>query len=259
MIAEAMEGLIYRAFEEGWDVDSVIEATAAPIAALSESAAAPRSCWWTLGGPTHDPLTVGFGPNGVLELMFSADAPVEPDADARTGMSDRPLASLRAASRSDVGRVRSANEDSFIERPDMGLWVVADGMGGHANGRWASGTIVDAIAPLAPSGDFDIDIRRVADAIHAANGTIHDRSLADGAQMGSTVAALLVQEGYFSVLWVGDSRVYLYRNGQLHQLSKDHTQVQEMVESGLLTPEEAHTHPMSQSWRERWGLNPASK
>jgi serine/threonine protein phosphatase PrpC len=171
-------------------------------------------------------------------------------------MSDRPLRA-RAASRSDVGRVRSANEDSFIERPDMGLWVVADGMGGHANGRWASGTIVDAIAPLAPSGDFDIDIRRVADAIHAANGTIHDRSLADGAQMGSTVAALLVQEGYFSVLWVGDSRVYLYRNGQLHQLSKDHTQVQEMVESGLLTPEEAHTHPMSHVLARAVGVEPS--
>ena len=63
--------------------------------------------------------------------------------------------------------------------------------------------------------------------------------------MGSTVAALIVQEGFFSVLWVGDSRVYLFRDGTLHQLSRDHTQVQEMVDSGLLTPDEAKTHPMS--------------
>jgi serine/threonine protein phosphatase PrpC len=159
-------------------------------------------------------------------------------------MSDRPLR-LRAFSRSDVGRVRSANEDSFLERPEMGLWVVADGMGGHANGRWASGVIVDAIAPLTPLGDLDADIRRVADAIHAANATIYDRSIVDGASMGSTVAALLVQEGFFAVLWAGDSRVYLYRDGVLHQLSRDHTQVQEMVDVGLLTPEEAKTHPMS--------------
>jgi serine/threonine protein phosphatase PrpC len=171
-------------------------------------------------------------------------------------MSDRPLR-LRAASRSDVGRVRSANEDSFIERPDMGLWVVADGMGGHANGRWASGTIVDAIAPLTPSGDFDADIRRVADAVHAANATIHSRALTDGASMGSTVAALLLQEGYFSVLWVGDSRVYLCRKGVLHQLSRDHTQVQEMVESGLLTPEEARTHPMSHVLARAVGVEPS--
>jgi serine/threonine-protein phosphatase Stp1 len=159
-------------------------------------------------------------------------------------MSDRPLR-LRAWSRTDVGRVRTANEDSFLERPEMGLWVVADGMGGHANGRWASGTIVDAVAPLTASGDLDADIRRVADAIHAANATIYDRSRVDGASMGSTVAALLVQEGFFAVLWVGDSRVYLYRNGTLHQLSRDHTQVQEMVDVGLLSPEEAKTHPMS--------------
>jgi serine/threonine-protein phosphatase Stp1 len=159
-------------------------------------------------------------------------------------MSDRPLR-LRAWSRSDVGRVRTANEDSFLERPEMGLWVVADGMGGHANGRWASGTIVDAVAPLTPSGDLDADIRRVADAIHAANATIYERSKVDGASMGSTVAALLVQEGFFAVLWVGDSRVYLCRNGTLHQLSRDHTQVQEMVDVGLLSPDEAKTHPMS--------------
>jgi serine/threonine-protein phosphatase Stp1 len=159
-------------------------------------------------------------------------------------MSDRPLR-LRASSRSDVGRVRTANEDSFLERPEMGLWVVADGMGGHANGRWASGTIVDAIAPLTASGDLDADIRSVADAIHAANATIFDRSQVDGVSMGSTVAALLVQEGFFAVLWVGDSRVYLFRDGMLYQLSRDHTQVQEMVDGGLLTPDEAKTHPMS--------------
>jgi len=159
-------------------------------------------------------------------------------------VSDRPLR-LRAWSRSDVGRVRTANEDSFLELPEMGLWVVADGMGGHANGRWASGTIVDAIAPLTPSGDLDADIRRVADAIHAANATIYDRSRLDGVSMGSTVAALLVQEGFFAVLWVGDSRVYLCRAGTLHQLSRDHTQVQEMVDVGLLSPDEAKSHPMS--------------
>jgi serine/threonine protein phosphatase PrpC len=127
----------------------------------------------------------------------------------------------------------------------MGLWVVADGMGGHANGRWASGVIVDTVAPLTASGDLDADIRRVADAIHAANSTIHERTVADGVSMGSTVAALLVQEGFFAVLWVGDSRVYLFRDGQLHQLSRDHTQVQEMVDAGILSAEEAKTHPMS--------------
>lgn len=163
---------------------------------------------------------------------------------------------LRAAALSDAGRVRTVNEDSFVQRPDMGLWVVADGMGGHVHGGWASGVIAKAIDSLVSSDDFDADVNGVAAAIHAANATIHDRSRSEGASMGSTAAALLVQQGRFSALWAGDSRIYLLRDGALYQLTRDHTQVQELVDAGRLSQEEAKGHPMSHVLARAVGVRP---
>jgi len=164
---------------------------------------------------------------------------------------------LRAAAVSDVGRVRSANEDSFLERSDSGVWVVADGMGGHAHGQWSSNTIVSAVRDLSLSGDFDADVNSLADAIHAANAVIHERTMAEGVSMGSTVVALLVRDRRFAVLWAGDSRIYLCRDGWLHQLTRDHTQVQEMVDAGLLSPEEAKEHPMKHVLARAVGVQPS--
>jgi serine/threonine-protein phosphatase Stp1 len=149
------------------------------------------------------------------------------------------------AALSDTGKVRAANEDAFVAMPALGLWAVADGMGGHANGQWASRVVVDALGRVAISGDFDADALRVGEAIRDANSRIHDEVVALGAKMGSTAATLLVRGGRFAVLWVGDSRVYLWRAGDLHQLTRDHTQVQELVDRGLLSPEDAAHHPMS--------------
>lgn len=171
-------------------------------------------------------------------------------------MGEAPQLRLRAAAVSDVGCVRSANEDSFLERPEVGLWVVADGMGGHAHGQWSSNVIVSAMRDVGLSGDFDTDVQGVADAIHAANATIHERTEAEGVAMGSTVVALLVQDRRFAVLWAGDSRSYLCREGWLHQLTRDHTQVQEMVDAGLLSPEEAKEHPMRHVLARAVGVQP---
>lgn len=146
---------------------------------------------------------------------------------------------------SDVGLKRKANEDSLVERPDINLWAVADGMGGHKNGRWASTTIAEALKGLSVRGEFDADVSAVADAIHAANRQIYQAGQAEGASMGSTVVALLLNGRRFAVLWAGDSRIYLQRGGELHRLTHDHTQVQGMVDAGLLTEAEAAHHPMS--------------
>lgn len=145
---------------------------------------------------------------------------------------------------SHVGVVRSANEDSHASLPWAGVWLVADGMGGHHNGQYASSTIADAVAVITAPDELEGACASVAGAIHQANETIFARSLEEGKQMGSTVVALVLRGTEFAVLWAGDSRAYLYRADQLIQLTRDHTQVEAMLERGLLSPEEAADHPM---------------
>lgn len=156
-----------------------------------------------------------------------------------------PALRVKGAALTDKGCVRALNEDCFCERPDIGLWAVADGMGGHEHGERASAAIVDALGLAQPESDFDDQIVAVANAIHSANKQIYDEGMAGGTQMGSTVVALLVAGGRFAVAWAGDSPAFLLRDGYLHRLSTDHTQVQEMLDRGLLTAEEAKVHPLS--------------
>lgn len=147
--------------------------------------------------------------------------------------------------RTHEGHVRSNNEDSFVAADQNGLWAVADGMGGHENGEWASACVVEELERGPLPEDFDEACREIGARIHRSNELIYRGGVERGVQMGTTVVALYVHGQRFAVLWVGDSRAYLLRGASLHQLSRDHTQVQEMVERGLLSPEEAEEHPMS--------------
>ena len=142
------------------------------------------------------------------------------------------------------GRVRDHNEDSFCARESEGLWAVADGMGGHEGGDWASAKLVEAIDAAELPADFDAACDALAAAVAEANQAILVEARRRGKQMGSTVVVLLVRGIRYAVLWVGDSRAYRLRNGDLEQLSRDHTQVQEMVDRGILSPEDAINHPM---------------
>jgi len=142
------------------------------------------------------------------------------------------------------GRVRDKNQDSFCIRESDGLWAVADGMGGHEGGEWASAKIVEKLGEIEIPAELDEASERVADAIGKANRAIFVEARERGSQMGSTIVSLLVQDQRYIVLWVGDSRAYLLRDGVLTQLSRDHTQVQEMVDRGLMDPSQAADHPM---------------
>jgi serine/threonine protein phosphatase PrpC len=144
-----------------------------------------------------------------------------------------------------VGLTRKNNEDSFCLRPRHCLWAVADGMGGHENGEWASARITDALDSLNIPVAFDDACTAIADAVHQANATIYAEAQARGVRMGSTVVVLYLSGTRFALFWVGDSRGYVLRDGMLHQLTRDHSQVQAMVDKGLITPEEAAGHPMS--------------
>ncbi|PYO94798.1 MAG: Stp1/IreP family PP2C-type Ser/Thr phosphatase [Gemmatimonadetes bacterium] len=157
---------------------------------------------------------------------------------------------ITSAGRSDVGVIRSGNEDSFRMIPDRGIFVVADGMGGHAAGEVASDMAVHIVADEIHSlkGLTDQQVAdRMRAAIRTANGQIFQRTLTehDKRGMGTTVTALTLFSTRFLIGQVGDSRAYLLRDGKLSQLTKDHSYVQEQVDAGYLTPEQARTHPYS--------------
>lgn len=157
---------------------------------------------------------------------------------------------ITSAGRTDVGVIRSGNEDSLILVPDRGIFVVADGMGGHAAGEVASEMAVRFVARELESlrGLSDEQVAdRMRGAIRAANGAIFQRTLTehDKRGMGTTVTALTLFGTRFLIGQVGDSRAYLLRDHRLSQLTKDHSYVQEQVDAGYLTPEQARTHPYS--------------
>jgi serine/threonine protein phosphatase PrpC len=156
------------------------------------------------------------------------------------------------AARTDVGMIRSGNEDNFTvdSSPTRGIFIVADGMGGHAAGEVASEMAVQIVQrELAPVKNLDGEdvVQLVASSLKHANRAIHDRTLTevDKQGMGTTVSALLVSGARYLIGQVGDSRVYLLRDGQFSQLTKDHSYVQEQVDAGFLTPEQARYHPYS--------------
>jgi len=142
----------------------------------------------------------------------------------------------------DTGRQRRANEDSFFARKP--LFVVADGMGGAQAGEIASGIAVSVFERGLPDGPGSPE-QRLVTMVGDANEQIHDLSVADAehAGMGTTLTALYVGEDDVAVAHVGDSRLYVYRDEELQKLTRDHSLVEELVEEGRLTPEEADEHP----------------
>ncbi len=150
-----------------------------------------------------------------------------------------------AAALSHVGCVRTANEDSVMTHPGGTFWAVADGMGGHARGDWASQTVVARLGAVALAGNLDHDCEAVADALAAANAEVVEAGRVAGRTIGTTVAALLLAEERAACLWVGDSRVYRLRGGTLRQMTRDHSQVDQLVAAGIIRPEEAADHPLA--------------
>ncbi|HEU5034700.1 MAG TPA: Stp1/IreP family PP2C-type Ser/Thr phosphatase [Mycobacteriales bacterium] len=155
--------------------------------------------------------------------------------------------SLRYAARSDVGLLREGNEDSMYAGPR--LLAVADGMGGHAAGEVASRVVIETIAGLdtqPPGGDQQAALQQ---AVQTANGYLRDMVAADAALegMGTTLTALLWVDQQLTLAHIGDSRAYLFRDGALQLLTHDHTLVQNLIDEGRISPDEASTHPQ-RSW-----------
>ncbi|MBA3853743.1 MAG: serine/threonine protein phosphatase [Gemmatimonas sp.] len=152
----------------------------------------------------------------------------------------------------DVGRIRQGNEDNFFAEADerRGVFVVADGMGGHAAGEVASEMAVTIVSrhllgltSVRDTAAADL----VAKSLQEANRAIFERMLAESDKqgMGTTASVMVLSDHGYLIGQIGDSRVYLYRDGALTQITKDHSYVQEQVDAGLLTPEQARYHPYS--------------
>ncbi|KIT16801.1 PP2C family protein-serine/threonine phosphatase [Jannaschia aquimarina] len=148
-----------------------------------------------------------------------------------------------AAAQTDVGRVRDHNEDAALSRPDLGVFVVSDGMGGHEAGDWASQTIVDTISSVGVGSSLPDLESRFQERLVRAHELVAERGAELGAPVGATVVSLLTYEAEWACAWSGDSRLYRLRNGRLERISRDHTEAQALVDAGQLTPEEAAVWP----------------
>jgi PPM family protein phosphatase len=179
---------------------------------------------------------------------------------------------IKSGGMSDVGRVRANNEDCFRMVPEMGLFVLSDGMGGEAHGEVASAMAVETVVKHCIEGEnnpalpvfgetqagWSARTKRLSSAVHLANKKIFDSAAARPEQtgMGATLTAAWITESFLSIAHVGDSRAYLLRTGALQQLTSDHSLVAEQVRRGILTSAQAEESEMQSVLLRALGANP---
>jgi serine/threonine-protein phosphatase Stp1 len=151
---------------------------------------------------------------------------------------------FECVSRTHVGLKREINEDSLLADTDGGLWVVADGMGGHDAGEVASAMVVDGLRRIPHGHDVDRFVANAIDALHEVNAQLIGLAGSAGTErtIGTTVVGVAVEGDQFRCFWAGDSRAYRMREGALIRLSRDHSLVQELVDVGMLRPDEVEGH-----------------
>jgi len=170
---------------------------------------------------------------------MSFDHPV-----TQTGSMPRTPFSISSAGVTDVGTVREINEDNFIIRRHLCLWAVADGMGGHARGDFASETVANSLGHVRPWSQPRQLMHDVVARLEDANNILQNAAAEDGSSaIGSTVICMLALETQGIIVWAGDSRAYRVRTERIEQLSKDHSVVEDLVDAGLLKAEDAEDHP----------------
>jgi serine/threonine protein phosphatase PrpC len=148
---------------------------------------------------------------------------------------------------SNKGCIRKRNEDAVLSRSALGLWAVADGMGGHLAGDYASQEIVSILEKVRAEDLYQSGVSAIVTALEQAHENIkaYSREELEGRTVGSTVVVLLLEKENVHCLWIGDSRLYRYRDGVLEPLSHDHSQAFALMEQGQLSPEEVDKHPSS--------------
>jgi type VI secretion system ImpM family protein len=241
---DPIAGLVLEDHDRAWQVPiggasnlpSVLEQiTAARLTALYE----PLVMWWTDGSSIVEPsclVTKGLPhPDSYAALLDGSWA--SGNWTSVPGQIERALAQeellvedvtpprFRSAAATDVGRVREINQDAFIERVEVGIWAVADGLGGHSQGEVASRMVCDALADVTPNSSFDDAVNAARDSVCEVNDQLVRAATrpVNAVNSGSTVVALLARGTRCAVLWAGDSRAYRWRDGRLEQLTQDHS------------------------------------
>ena len=149
--------------------------------------------------------------------------------------------------RTHVGMMRTVNQDAFADLPGKCLWIVADGMGGHDHGDLASAEIIQAFTQFEPEEKIGATVKKIYQQLKNVNyGLLEQAALtSDNAVIGSTVAILYANQASCVAIWSGDSRIYLFRRGELKQITRDHNNEPMLLAEGF-SPEEAKTHPYAQ-------------
>lgn len=155
------------------------------------------------------------------------------------------------------GLVRKCNEDACLDMADSGVWLVADGMGGHAAGDIASQLVVDTVKVAVQRSD-DVSLQLLTESLQQANDELclYSARNLEGRTAGSTVVVLMIDKLHYHFLWAGDSRGYLLRNNVLRQVTRDHSQVNEMVDEGLIDSSEAEQHELANVITRAVGVDP---
>jgi type VI secretion system protein ImpM len=198
----------------------------------------PLMLWWTEGSSAVEPsclIAKGLPHPKTFVALLDATwvqsgwrpvgARVDTGATVEMRVENAAPVGFRSAAASDVGLVRKINEDAFVERSEVGIWAVADGLGGHRDGEVASRMVCDALAELVPDPTFENTIEAAREQLQSVNdyllrtgthATLADRS-------ASTVVMLMIRGHSCAVLWAGDSRLYRWRPGKLERLTRDHS------------------------------------
>jgi serine/threonine protein phosphatase PrpC len=151
---------------------------------------------------------------------------------------------FKTATASHVGQVRKVNEDDLLVRPEVGLWVVVDGMGGHGGGDLASSAVVTALKEIGALDSASELLAQFETSIIGVNADLRALAQSKGsAVIGATIVAILIHGAHYACVWCGDSRAYLLREGALTRISHDHSEVQDLVDRGILEAAEARKWP----------------
>jgi protein phosphatase/serine/threonine-protein phosphatase Stp1 len=155
--------------------------------------------------------------------------------------------SFRSRAATHAGTANRLNEDAFLNRPDLGLWAVADGAGGHESGEVASAEVVGQLQTIEAGLSAAEMLAQVRSRLEEAHARLRDAGARQGDDVlvATTVVVVMARDDHFACLWAGDSRAYLLRGQALTQITRDHSLVQALIDSGTISPEEANGHPQA--------------